>query len=127
MIESEDVNMHHEANKLKEELQGIFGSIPGIEPWNVIGNFTQYLENNNIKIDNTTVYKYINETVFPAWLIPYLFEFLSQKPYALSPYVWTFIQKNSRPITKALGIVKDQEEKRKQSLLDEAKRMDTYL
>ncbi len=123
----EIMNFHEEALKFREDIQGIFSSFSNMEPWNVIGKFTEYLERENCKIDNKSIYNYINVSIFPAWLIPYLFQFLSQEPYSSNPYVWTFIQKYSRPITNSLDTIRCQAEKRRQALLDEAKSMDDFI
>ena len=127
MGEEKHMNLHPEAVRFRNDLQGVFSSFKEITLCGLTEQFVDFLGTKGQPIKFVTVYKYLTETTPPGWLIPYIFEFLSREPYSSSPYVWIFIQKYSRPVTHALDSIKKQVEKRKQTLLDEAGKINQFL
>jgi hypothetical protein len=126
MREKKHVNLHPKAIRLREDLKGVFSSFKEITLCGLTENFVNFLQAKGQPIKFVTVYKYLTETTPPAWLFPYLFEFLSQKPYSESPLVWTFLQVWGRPINLSLERIREQAEKRRQALMNEADKLKKF-
>lgn len=126
MGDGKHVNLHPEAIKFREDLQRVFSSFE-ITTCGLTEKFVDFLKGKGKPTKFITVYKYLTETTPPAWMFPYLFEFLSQDPYSKSPAVWSFVQSWGRSVDQSINTIDEQVKKHKQSLLEEAGKMDKYL
>lgn len=95
----ESLRIHKMAKKYQEDLRAVFSAFEqiGISEWDVIGKFSLFLKNKGHKIEPSTIYGYLYRDIFPAWLNPFLCDFLSQEPYLNSPIIWRFIRDWFKP------------------------------
>lgn len=127
MGDEEEMNLHPEAEKLRNDINKVISSFSEIRLCNVVDNFSDYLKLKNKSCAFPTLYKYLTETTPPAWLMPELCDFLTQEPYIKHQRVWEFIREYGDPIAEARDKVKAAAFTAKSEALARAGQYDEFL
>ncbi len=127
MGEYDQMNLHPEAIKIRNDINRVFSSFQEISLCGLTEKFVNYLKTLGIEIEFITVYEYITKTTLPAWLLPYLCNFLSQEPYINSPFVWEFAKKYAKPFDSSSEKIRLKIEEKKKLLIEEADKFRQYL
>ena len=127
MGEENEMNLHCEAEKLRNEIQGLLASVHEKKPLIIVSELEDFLREKGVSVGHITLWRYLNETTPPGWLMPHLVEFLTQEPYIRYQNVWRFIQEYGAPIKGALDRVKAAAFRAKNMKAAEAASFDEFL
>lgn len=121
------MNLHTEAINFRTDLQNLFSSYGEISFSAVVDRFHIFLKNKDKQIEFITLYCYLTKTTLPAWIMPYLYEFLTQEPYASNEATWEFIKKWGNSIRMALLKIDKKIIERRDNLLLEVSKYNSQI
>ena len=125
------LRIHAIAKQFQDDLRKVFSAFDqsghsGLSEWDMIGRFSTFLKNKGHTIAPATIRDYLYRDIFPAWLNPFLCEFLSQEPYLNSPVVWRFVRDWFKPTSLIVSKVKDRVDLEKRNFEKKIQEFDTW-